>query len=128
MRCDNVFPSRKVVLHVYISSNTHHDDARPHSYQYNKLQAYISNIYNSPILEQFVLKVSKASLWLRVAPHPLAMHTHIAQTPTYEHSQIHTLTYTTYTQTHKQTFRKALVPGDAEQAAGEILGWEDLGA
>lgn len=27
----------------------------------------------------------------------------------------------------KQTFRKALVPADAEQAAGEILGWEDLG-
>lgn len=49
-------------------------------YQFNKLQAYISRIYNSPILEQFVLK----------------------------------------------TFRQALVPADAEQAAGEILGWEDL--
>jgi hypothetical protein len=26
-------------------------------YQYNKLQTYITRIYNSPILEQFVLKV-----------------------------------------------------------------------
>lgn len=29
------------------------------SYQYNKLQAYISRIYNSEILEQFVLKVRR---------------------------------------------------------------------
>lgn len=50
-----------------------------HSYQYGKLQEYISRIYNSPILERYVLKVrSPFHIDQSMYVHVYAIRTHAA--------------------------------------------------